>query len=115
MKTVVVYQFDLQGNYITYYKSLHDADRATGISYKKIHANCSGRSACAGGYFWSYKRRFEFDPSKVRKTAVACYTDAGEFIKSFDTLKDASEEYNIHHSNIISCIKGKTKHAAKVR
>lgn len=115
IRTRVVYQFDLQGNYITYYKSVHDACRATGIPYQSIGGNCLNKQMHAGGFYWSYEKRFNFDPSKVRKTAVACYTDEGIFIKSFSTVKDACIEYNINHSSLLRCIQGKTKHSGKVR
>lgn len=115
IRAKVVYQFDLQGNYITYYKSVHDASRETGIPYQSIGGNCLNKQSSAGGYYWSYKKRFDFDPKKVRKTAVACYTDEGCFIKSFDSISDASREYRINAACIKACIQGKTKHSGKVR
>lgn len=113
--TKVVYQFDLQGNYITYYKSVHEASRATNIPYQSIGGNCLNKQQHAGGFYWSYTKRFNFDPAKVRKTAVACYTDEGKFIKSFTMVKEACTEYNISRASLIRCIKGKTKHSGKVR
>ena len=46
-----VYQFDLQGNYITYYKSLHKATEETGIDYRSISQVCLGKSGQAGGFY----------------------------------------------------------------
>ena len=115
LRTKVVYQFDLQGNYLNYYKSVNDAARQTQISVQSISQVCLGKQAQAGGFYWNYKKRFEFDPTKIRKTAVACYTDAGEFIKSFDSLTEASKEYNVGVPTILCCIKGRQKHCAKVR
>lgn len=110
-----MYQFDLQGNYITYYKSVHDASRATNIPFQSIGGNCLGKQSSAGGYYWSYKKRFDYDPSKQRNTAVACYDDDGNFIRSFETVKSAAEFYNVSHSCISVCIKGKSKHCKNLR
>lgn len=110
-----VYQFDLQGNYITYYKSIKEASEATLIDKTLISNTCTGNQSQAGGYFWSYKKRFTYNPPKNNKTAVACYQDDGTFIRSFDSLKDAAKEFKVHYSSITSCIQGKSKHSAKVR
>lgn len=109
-----VYQFDLQGNYITYYKCIKDACTATQLKPRDISNVCTGHQSQAGGYYWNYKKRFDYkEPSK--KIAVACYKNNGEFIKSFTSLKEAAAEYNVHYSAITSCIKGKQKRCAGVR
>lgn len=115
LRTKVVYQFDLQGNFITYYKSVNEAARQTQIPVQSISRVCLGKTAQAGGFYWNYKKRFEFDPKKICKTAVACYTNEGCFIKSFDSLTSAAKEYNVSPTTIICCIKGRQKHCAKVR
>lgn len=109
-----VYQFDLQGNFITYYKSISDASKATLVNATCISNTCTGHQSQAGGYFWSYKKRFNYK-TPFNKTAVACYSDDGIFIRSFDSLKDAGNFYVVHYSAITSCIQGKSKHCAKVR
>lgn len=109
-----VYQFDLQGNYITYYKSIKEASIATSIDPTLISNACTGHQAQAGGYFWNYKKRFSYNPYN-NKIAVACYNDDGTFIRSFDSLAEAAKFYNVHYSSICCCIQGKSKHSAKVR
>lgn len=109
-----IYQFDLQGNYIAYYKNLTEASEATGISTKDISNASTGHQSQAGGYYWNYKKRFDYK-APTQKIAVACYKDDGTFIKSFTSMKQAADEYGVHYGVISSCIKGKTKHGAKVR
>ena len=111
----VVYQFDLQGNYITYFKSLHEAFEKTGVDYKQISQVCLGKCGQAGGFYWNYKKRFDFDPKKIKKIPVACYTDGGEFIKSFTSQTEAAQEYKLSISGISNCITGKAKHCGKLR
>lgn len=113
-KIRVVYQFDLQGNYITYFKSISEASKATLIDSTLISNNCTGHQSQAGGYYWSYKKRFDYKPS-IQKIAVACYNDDGTFIRSFDSLIEAANAYSVTYKGISNCIKGKQKHCAKVR
>lgn len=113
-KIRVVYQFDLQGNYITYFKSISEASKATLIDSTLISNNCTGHQSQAGGYYWSYKKRFDYTPS-IQKIAVACYNDDGTFIRSFDSLIEAANAYSVTYKGISNCIRGKQKHCAKVR
>ena len=113
-KIRAVYQFDLQGNYITYFKSISEASKATLIDSTLISNNCTGHQAQAGGYYWSYKKRFEYNVQN-KKIAVACYNDDGTFIRSFDSMADAAKEYNISYSCISNCIKGRQKRCKNVR
>lgn len=113
-KIRVVYQFDLQGNYITYFKSISEASKATLIDSTLISNNCTGHQSQAGGYYWSYKKRFDYNPS-TQKIPVACYNDDGTFIRSFDSLIEAANAYSVTYKGISNCIRGKQKHCAKVR
>ena len=49
-----VTQFDLEGNVIQKYKSLTDAQEATGIELHCISEACRGKSQTAGGFKWAY-------------------------------------------------------------
>jgi len=114
-KEKTVYQFDLQGNYITYYKSVKEAENKTGISSTVISRVCLGNQCQAGGYYWNYKKRFDFREKKQKVTAVACYTDEGKFIKSFTSITEAAKEYNVGVPSIHKAISGQRKHCAKLR
>ncbi len=110
-----VYRFDLQGNYIDDFKSLHEAAEKTGIDYRAISQVCLNKTAQAGGYYWNYEKRFNFNPQKIRKTAVACYDDNGTFIKSYTSLTEAANDNNISPGTLCECIRGRHKHCAKLR
>lgn len=51
-----VVQYDLVKNVVAKFNSARDAERATGICYKKISAVCNGRQKSAGGYFWEFEK-----------------------------------------------------------
>lgn len=109
-----VYQFDLQGNYITYYKNIREASEATGIDRTLISNTCTGHQSSAGGYYWNYKKRFNY-VAPWKYTAVACYTDEGKFIRSYPTVRYAAEAYEVSVELIKNCIMGKSKHCKGVR
>lgn len=111
-----VYQFDLSGNYIAYYKSASDAGKTLGIQPKDISAVCLKRQGQAHGYFWSFKKRFEFDPLKsLKNIPVACYDSSGVFLNSYTSLRQAEKNTGISKGLISNCIKGKSKFAGKLR
>lgn len=51
-----VLQFDMDGNFIQEYVSLHDAADKTGISRSSISACCRGIYKQARGYIWKFKK-----------------------------------------------------------
>lgn len=56
------------------------------------------------------KRRYKAgEISKTRTTPIDVYNYKGKFVKSFDTIKEASKKFGIHESSIIRVIEGKFK------
>ena len=106
-KEKTVYQFDLCGNYIIYYKSIKIANEITLISINDILNTCNKNNMQAGGYFWSFKKRFDYKADK--NTAVACYTLNGSFIRSYTSILNAAKLNNITEKDINMVICGKHK------
>lgn len=94
-----VYQFDLNGNYLRSFKSVREAAKFINISdeyntLKAIRNNCLETSNSSFGYYWSYKKEFNYSPnSKLRK--VAQYTISGKFLRYFDSISDAERELQV--------------------
>ena len=102
-----VYKYALNGNYLTSYASVHDAAeeldvKNSYIAEKAIRNNCLGSTNSAFGYYWSYKKEFEYKHSKKLKK-VAQYEINGKFIRVFDSISAAEEMYQT--SNILQAIK----------
>ena len=113
-----VYQFDLQGNLLKRYKSLSEA--ASQFENKKsarsaISQTCLGTHTQAYGYYWSFKNKFE--PRKDNHLSpVAKYNDFGEFLESYNSIKEAAECNNIKSpANIIASIRGSQKRCGGFR
>lgn len=116
-----VVNYDLNGNVIGVYDSVADAARLVygDVSYTSaISANCRGKYNKCQGTAW----RFAFDnfnkyslenKSKYRKTKkVNCYTMEGMFIKTYNSVKEATCDLNLKSVSSIqgSCTNHK-KHA----
>lgn len=117
-KERTVYQYDLQGNLIKVWKSASIASLEfsnSNAARAAIHNVCHGKSSQAYGYYWSFKRKFEYkERSKLK--AVARYDDSGNFLESYSSLKEATAAVGLKDSAAISnCIKGKSKHAKGFR
>lgn len=54
---VPVEQYDLEGNYIGWYKSIAQAQKETGTCRASISMCCNGKLNKAGGYMWKYKEK----------------------------------------------------------
>lgn len=51
----LVYQYDLEGNYINQYNGTQEAHRMTGVHQGNIAACARGKYSHAGGFIWKYK------------------------------------------------------------
>jgi hypothetical protein len=127
-----VLQYTLKGEFIKEFKSIKEAELETGI--KSIFENASGyknnRVKTAGGFVWIYKckinqlqiklkianspkRPTPLDSrkkiSKNLKKPIIQYNMNNEIIKEWDSIKTASEYYNIHSSSIGNSCRNKQK------
>ncbi len=55
-KSKVVFQYDLEHNFIKEWPSLMEVERSIGINHRNISAVCNGKRKTAGGYIWSYTK-----------------------------------------------------------
>lgn len=110
-----IYQFDLQGNYIAYYKTCQEASEKTGITKSSINDACNKKIRSSHGYYWSYEKRFEYVPKDSSDTAIACYEDDGTFVKVYASLAEASKKLNVSVSCLSRAIAGYRKHCVKLR
>lgn len=119
--SIVVYQYDLDGNFIAEYPSLSEAERVTGISNSSISSCCKGKQMYTGEFQWSYTKvdkmpkidKHQLISDKVRKKGkpVYCYDMDGNFIKKYNSARIASEETNTNQSQINVCCSGRTRYS----
>lgn len=89
-----VYKFDLDGNLVAEYGSMIDAARNNFVSQADISNCCNGKKVVTvGGFYWSKKPEFPIDKKyKMQKTMVAAYDSDGNFIKKFNSIREAADE-----------------------
>jgi hypothetical protein len=105
----VVLQYDLEGNLIREWNSLNSASKF----YKNtnISSCCRGEAVTASGFIWRYKDEFiDIDLNKLnyQKRKVSQYDLQGNFIRSFDSIKEASS-HGFSEGNIQDCCVGRLK------
>lgn len=115
-----VYQFTLDGQYVSSYQSIADAEKCVNPNYQnKIGGSTIGQAIknnkTAHGFVWSYDKHFRFNPEEYRNwVPVDQYSMDGKFIKSYFSVTEAAESVGKSEkyiSNIRSVCKGKTFNA----
>lgn len=94
-----IYMFDLKGEYLRSFKKVRDAAAFLGQendynTLKAIRNNCLGISNSSFGYYWSYKKEFNYTNKKVRK--VAQYSISGQFLRYYDSIVEAESQLQIN-------------------
>lgn len=123
-KKKIVYQYDLQGNFLNEFISISEAARNTKSNVYHISSTCNRDRKRKGrimenGFLWKFKNDV-FDKSNidsysripVNRTIVYQYDRNGKFIKEWESLTKASSELGASLSKIVeSCRNGRTKSA----
>jgi group I intron endonuclease len=110
----IIYQFDLNGNFIKKWDSIVQAEKIYG---KGIKSNLSKRTITSGGYIWSYQPDLIDSHPKIQdkwksKTKPVTQFDMdGNIVKEWERILDIETELGFHNTNITACCKGKQKTA----
>lgn len=104
-----LYQYDLEGNYLNEYKSLLDATKAVGGG-KDFSIAVDNPKKSRKGFKWkSYKvencGKYKGDRGQTRRK-VDCYNLQNEYIKTFNSITEASIEMKVHGSGITNTCSG---------
>lgn len=107
-------QYDLDGNFICQYESILDASEKTGVGYRTICSNIQGQSNSAGGFQWTYQDNAPPGKHNVKgngyKVPVVQLDSEYNFIKEFQSMKDAAQEVGLLCSNsLYYALKNKEK------
>ncbi len=94
-----IYMYDLKGNYLRSFKGAREAAQYLKLkdeysAIKAIRNNCIGTSQSSFGYYFSYKKQFDYQKSK-NVMEVAQYTLNGKFLRSWESISEAERALNI--------------------
>lgn len=99
-KRKAVYMFDLNGEYLRTFSCVTEAAEYLGLgkdiytTAKSIRNNCLGTTSSSFGYYWSYKKEFNYSiPNHYKK--VAQYTLSGKFLRYYESITEAENVLGI--------------------
>ena len=108
----VVYQYDLDGNFVNQYRNQNKAAKSIGLKGIASIARAIKEEGTAGGFQWRdvYFDKISPFQRKYKKKKVYQYSKSGEFIKEHEDTEKASEEAGCSKSLIELCCEkhGKT-------
>lgn len=116
----IIYQYDLDGNFINEYENIKKAESDTQIGKVNILRACRGFRSTAGGYQW---RRMKFGspkdniaPIRIERSSgnarrILQMTSNNEIIERFHSIAEAVKKTGINSKSIRDAANGKQRHA----
>ena len=108
----IVYQFDLNGEFIREWRSTREASRHLNISHGNISKCCNGIFKNANMYIFRYDRNSKIDPinnPNAQKKKVIEIDKNGLIIDQWDCLMDCSRQTGIDNGNLSRVCNGINK------
>jgi len=90
-----VYQFDLEGNLVDVFGSMHEAERATGFDSGSISKVCTGALKQYRGYVWSKTKEFNYQErrnTKFKKGFIEMYDMQGTLVKTYKSPLELEQD-----------------------
>lgn len=105
-------QYDINGKYIATFNSIKEVKNIFGEV--NIYGCCVGKNKTARGFQWRYYEGnvdniIPIEPPRRVYTKINQYDLNGNFIKTWDSIKEASEIYNVTLSTICTALRGRNK------
>lgn len=105
-----VYQFNINGDFISEYKSLRSASKILGISHGNISKCCKGIFKHTSGYIFSYNRDIPIEgiknPNAIKKSIIEIDSYGNE-INKWISLMECSRDTKIDSGNLSRVCNGK--------
>jgi len=111
-----VVQLSLDGEYISEFSSIKDAERQLKINHSNISAACLGKYNHAGGYQWIFLsdytkgERKQYEKRVYGKQVIQLSLD-GTYITEFDSVSDVERQLKINIPNISAVCNGRRNNA----
>jgi len=94
-----VWCFSMEGDFIAEYKSIPEAEIASGVHRNTIHNNLYGNTTTAGNYRWCYKNGKLLEIKSNNKPIIQCDLDGNE-IKEYPSVIEAHKKTGIRKNGI---------------
>lgn len=111
--SIPVNQYTLDGNFVARYESANLAADNVGLKRDLTILMCCRRERnIAAGYLWRFEEDTDLSYKPIMRTRKVVQLDLnGNFIATFNTIKDASLVTNSNSGHISSCCRGRVKTA----
>lgn len=122
---IKIYQYDLEGNFVKEWESIHSAEKFYNTKGAISHS-LKSKSMSSMGAIWSYIKQDKIENLQIKKTKkllttktnqwitrlpIYQYSLTGVFIKEWGTIKQAADYYKIYPETIKRCANYKVKSA----
>jgi hypothetical protein len=107
-KSILIYQYDLEGNFIQEWESITKASKNLNIENSNICFAANGKRKIAGNFQWSYIKhpKLKIYTRKIHRKIVYEYDLNGNFIKEYTAVSLVD---NIKPKLVSKCCLGKLK------
>ena len=115
----IITQYDLQGNKLQVYPSIHEAKKTFKSNHSNIDEVLAGRRRNANGFIW----RYGDGPDKIevikknlytRSKTVSCYDFEGNKKGCYKSMREAAKVHKRTSVGIINAVNGKSKSASEL-
>lgn len=120
-RSIPVYKFDLNGNFINSYCSAKEAGRDNNLSASHILNCCNDKELSCGGFLWSFSQQIDKQSifkisekkqgGKIDKRPVEQRDKNNNYIQTFESLGAAAKAVNGSSANIFAACNGRQKTA----
>lgn len=99
--TTIIYQYDMDGNYLNQYNGANEAERSTGCLHQNILKACKGILRYCGQYLWSFEKldKIQIKPDK-RYKHVSQYDLNHNWLKTWSSVKEAAQSIGVESTHI---------------
>jgi hypothetical protein len=106
----IVYQFDLNGNFLAEYKSAREAARHLKVSHSYISRNCNGEFKHTQGFIFSYDKNKSINkvenPNAIKKNIIEVDSN-NNIINEWISIMECSRDTKIDNGNLSRVCNGK--------
>ncbi|MBK8787019.1 MAG: hypothetical protein IPN43_11140 [Chitinophagaceae bacterium] len=117
-----VTQYQMDGKRVAVYPTINDAAKATGIGHSLISNVLHKKNSSAGNFYWqegdgdskidlSLHKYGEVLRARNRQKPIEQYSRVGEYLQTFNSIKEAALHLGIHTTSVIGALKGKQQTA----
>lgn len=110
-----VVQYDINGNFIQIFDNAYTASKEVKVDASRIREACNLKQKTSGGYQWRWhsenieKNIGSVTEKTLARTKIKQYDLYGNFIREYNSIKEAAEETGVNYACISRVIRHQQK------